>query len=46
LIAYFVGNISAKNVKMCSRVSKLYQTKGGTFFDTDTVYIGYTLSVV
>jgi len=23
LIAYFIGNISAKNIKMCSRMSKL-----------------------
>jgi len=29
LIVYFIRNISAKNIKMCSRVSKLWQTKGG-----------------
>jgi len=23
LVAYFIGNISAKNIKMCSRMSKL-----------------------
>jgi len=32
LIAYIIGNISAQNIKMCSRVSKLYQTNGGMFF--------------
>jgi len=37
LIAYFTGNIPAKNIKICSCVSKL-QVIGGTFF-WDTVYI-------
>jgi len=37
LIAYFIGNISAKNIEMCSLMSKLQQTKDGTFFG-DTVY--------
>jgi len=32
LIAYFIRNISAKNIKMRKRMSKLKQTKGGTFF--------------
>ena len=31
LIAYFIGNISAKNTKIRSQVSKLWQAKGGTF---------------
>jgi len=31
LIAYFIGNISAKNIKIHSSVSKLQQAKGGTF---------------
>jgi len=34
LIAYFISNISAKNVKVRSRVSNLQQAKGGTFFET------------
>jgi len=34
LIAYFITNISAKNIKIHSCVSKLYQAKGGTFFET------------
>jgi len=39
LIAYFIDNISAeKNIKICSCVSKLLQTIGGTFF-WDTVYV-------
>ena len=29
--AYFIGSISAKNLKLRSRVSKLYQAKGGIF---------------
>jgi len=29
LITYFIGSISAKNMKICSRVSKLQQAKGG-----------------
>jgi len=34
LIAYFIRNISAKNIKIHSRVSKLQQAKGGTFSET------------
>jgi len=34
LIAYFISNISAKNIKIHSCVSKLYQAKGWTFFET------------
>ena len=33
LIAYFIGNISAKNIRMRSRMSKLQQIKGGTFLE-------------
>jgi len=33
-----MGNIFAKNIKMCSRVSKLQRTKGGTFFQ-DALYM-------
>jgi len=36
LIAYFIGNIS---VKIHSRVSKLQQAKGGTFFQTRCSWI-------
>jgi len=31
LIAYFIGSISAKNIKIRSCVSQLWQAKGGTF---------------
>jgi len=31
LIAYYIGNISAKNIKIRSHVSKLYQAKVGRF---------------
>jgi len=47
LIAYFIGSISAKNIKIRSRVSKLRQAKGGTFFETrcrleiDTTALGF-----
>jgi len=34
LIAHFIGSISVKNIKIRSRVSKLRQAKGGTFFET------------
>jgi len=34
LIAYFIRNISAKNIKIRSCVSKLWEAKGGTFFET------------
>jgi len=32
--AYFISNISAKKMKIHSCASKLYQAKGGTFFET------------
>jgi len=31
LVGYFIGNISAKNIKIRSQVSKLWQAIGGTF---------------
>jgi len=34
LIAYLIANISAKNIKIRSHVSKLQQAKGGTSFET------------
>jgi len=37
LIAYFIGNISAKKIKIHSHVSKLLQAKGGMCF-WDMVY--------
>jgi len=39
LIAYFIGNISAKNIKIHSCVSKLKQAKGGRFWDRVYVHI-------
>jgi len=38
LIAYFIDNIAAKNIKMRSRMSKLQQAKGGTFLTYSVVY--------
>jgi len=35
-VAYIISNISAKNIKIRSHVSKLQQAEGGTFFDTLT----------
>jgi len=40
LIAYFISNISAKNIKIHSRAPKLQQAKGGTFFETRCIYHG------
>jgi len=34
LVAYFISNICAKNIKIHSCASKLQQAKGGTFFET------------
>jgi len=39
LIAYFIADIYAKNIKMCSRMSRLQQTKSGTFFETQCTII-------
>jgi len=39
LIAYFIGNISTKNIKICSCVSNLWQAIGGTFFETRCMFI-------
>jgi len=37
LTAYFIGNISAKKISKCVHASKLRQTKGGTFFETQCI---------
>jgi len=34
LIACFIGSISAKNIKIRSRMAKLLQARGGTFLET------------
>ena len=48
LIAYFIVNISAKNIKMRSRVSTLHQTRGVTFLGHSVYYSkdGYVRTVV
>jgi len=40
LIAYFIGNIFAKNIKIRSYMSELYQAKGGTFFERNSWPVG------
>jgi len=42
LIAYYIGNISVKNIKIRSHVSELQQAKGGTFFATQRNYISHS----
>jgi len=42
LIAYFIGNISAKKCQNpFMLISKLQQTKGGTFFQTRCIWIDF-----
>jgi len=45
MIAYFIGNISAKNIKICSCVSNLYQAIGGTFFETRCICVIHKICI-
>jgi len=46
LIAYFTGSISAKNIKICSRVSKLTYSKSKVGLFWDTMYFGTYIRIL
>jgi len=46
LIAYFIGNVFAKITKIRSCMPKLYQAKGGTFFETRCISMSHVFSTL